>query len=220
MAEYDGFSNVEDYKLDKIPVWTRIQGIPEGLMKKKELAEKVAKKVGEPPITVIVNEGQINPMKYLRARVHVDLNKPLVRFVPMTLKEKKKYPAQYEKLPNFCYFCGMIGHVVTECGDGIHEPDKCHWGEWLKVIFEPGPSLGVGRGGGGRGGLSGRGGRGRGNPLGKPNFEEDSDMDLSGDGLNEDGRLIGIKRPSESHVSGISKSGGLLPGARWQERFC
>jgi hypothetical protein len=46
MTEYDGFTNVEDYKLGKVPVWTRIQGVPEGLMKKKELVEKVARKVG------------------------------------------------------------------------------------------------------------------------------------------------------------------------------
>lgn len=68
---YDGFSNVSDYKLDKVSVWTRIEGVPEGLMRKKELAEKVARKVGEPPITVIINEGMINPSKYLRARVYL-----------------------------------------------------------------------------------------------------------------------------------------------------
>uniref|UniRef100_A0ACD5WZF7 Uncharacterized protein n=1 Tax=Avena sativa TaxID=4498 RepID=A0ACD5WZF7_AVESA len=89
MEEYDGFSNVDDYKLDKIPVWTRIQGIPEGLMKTKELAERVARKVGDPPFTVIVNEGIINPARYLRVRVHLDLSKPLVRFVPINLKERK-----------------------------------------------------------------------------------------------------------------------------------
>ncbi|KAM0907655.1 hypothetical protein ACQ4PT_015966 [Festuca glaucescens] len=132
MTEYDGFTNVEDYKLDKIHVWTRIQGIPEGLMKKKELAEKVARKVGDPPITVIVNEGIINASKYLRARVHVVLSKPLVRLVPITLKERKVYPVQYEKLLDFCNFCGMIGHIVTECGDGVHAKEECQWGEWLK----------------------------------------------------------------------------------------
>ena len=61
---YDGFSNVHNIKLDKIPVWARIQGVPEGLMKKRELAEIVASKVGE-PITVIVNEGIINSTPYL-----------------------------------------------------------------------------------------------------------------------------------------------------------
>ena len=35
---------------------------------KKELAEKVAKKVGD-PITVVVNEGKINLTTYLHAKV-------------------------------------------------------------------------------------------------------------------------------------------------------
>ena len=60
IEEYDGFSSVQTYRLDKIPVWTRVQGVPDGLMKKRELAEKVARKVGD-PIHVIVNEGRINP---------------------------------------------------------------------------------------------------------------------------------------------------------------
>ena len=82
--------------------WRRYQygqGLMEfrgGLMKKKELAEKVAKNVGDPPYTVVVKEGRINPSKYLRARVFIDLKKPLVRFVPVALKERKKYPVQYD----------------------------------------------------------------------------------------------------------------------------
>ena len=46
MEEYDGFSNIDSYKLDRILIWAQIQGVPEGLMKKRELAEKVANKVG------------------------------------------------------------------------------------------------------------------------------------------------------------------------------
>ena len=105
LEENDGFSNVKGYKLNKILVWARIQGIPEGLMKKKELAEKVARKVSEPPITGIVDEGRINLASYLRARVFLDLEKPLVRVVPITIKESKRYLVQYEKLPVFCFVC-------------------------------------------------------------------------------------------------------------------
>lgn len=39
-----------------ILVWARIHVIPERLTKKKELAEKVDRRVGEPPITMIVDE--------------------------------------------------------------------------------------------------------------------------------------------------------------------
>lgn len=131
IVEYDGFTDVTEYKLNKVPVWVRIEGLPDGLTAKKELAEKVAAKVGGPPFTVQVNEGVINPGKTLRARVYLDVEKPLVRFVPITLKERKKYKVYYEKLPDFCYYCGLMGHLVEECGDGIHDPASCEWGEWL-----------------------------------------------------------------------------------------
>ena len=91
LSEYDGFSNVKNYKLDRIPVWARIQGVPDGLMKRKDLAKKVAQKVGEPPIVVAVTDGKNNPSTYLCARVFVDIRKPLVCVVPITLKEKRKF---------------------------------------------------------------------------------------------------------------------------------
>ena len=155
--EYDGFSNVHTYKLDKIPVWARIQGVLDGRMKKKELAEKVASKVGV-LITVIVNEGQLNSTMYLRARVWIHLNKPLIRVVPITLKERRTFLVQYEKISMFCFHCGLMGHEVTECGDGIHEINKCQWGGWLRVFFllilggREDTRRGRGRGGGRRGG--------------------------------------------------------------------
>ncbi|KAM0887175.1 hypothetical protein ACQ4PT_029221 [Festuca glaucescens] len=165
-----------DYKLDKIPVWARVQGIPDGLMKKKDLAERVAKKAGEPPFTVNVTEGKINPSKYLRARVFLDLNKPLVRVVTITLKERKKYAVYYEKLPDFCFFCGKMGHDVIECGDGVHSEAECEWGDDLRVVFEPFNPPGGDRGGNNRGGRTDRG-RGRGRNSGDT-YADAENMDL------------------------------------------
>lgn len=164
IQEYDGYSDVSEFKLNKLPVWARIKGLPDGLTRKKELAEKVAGKVGEPPFTVIVNEGRINPASTLRTRVYLDVNKPLVRFVPITLKGSKRYKVFYEKLPDFCFVCGLMGHLAEECGDGVHDPMSFEWGEWL--IWEPEPPNDrpfTGRGGGdmgGRGRMEGRGERG------------------------------------------------------------
>lgn len=192
LEEYDGFSNVHEYKLDKIPVWTRIQGVPEGLMKKKELAEKVVGKVGEPPITVIIQEGFINPLPYLRARVFVNLEKPLVRVIQITLRAKKNYLVQYEKLPVFCRVCGHIGHEMEECGDGVHDASKCQWGEWLLVQF-PTNVRGPSKNGISRGGSSMRGrGRGRSahfDPMTEDEKAED-DMDYNdGRGPNAQGHV-------------------------------
>ena len=91
IQEYDGFSDVSQYKVNKVPVWARIKGLPPGLTAKKALAEKVVAKVGGPPFTVMVNERVIDPNNSLRARVYLDVNEPLVRFVPITLKGSKRY---------------------------------------------------------------------------------------------------------------------------------
>jgi hypothetical protein len=125
-------------------------------MKKRDLVKKVARKVGEPPISVMITEGRINPATYLRARVFLDLNKPLVRVVPITLKERRKFLVRHERLLVFCNYCGLLGHEVTKCGDGTHKKE-CAWGDWLLVKF--GSTIG-GRGEGGdgraRGGMQGR----------------------------------------------------------------
>jgi len=160
--------------------------MPEGLMKKKDLGEKIAKKVGD-IIHVVVTDGKINSTSYLRARVWLDLNKPLVRMVPILLKERMKYLVQYEKLPNFCYFCGCMGHEVSECGDGIHPKESWGWGEWICVPFAALGIRRVVRGGRGRGRGRGRGvvgGRSGGtyDDYGEdPMSEEEEEADKDGD---------------------------------------
>ena len=146
-----------EYALDMYPLWARIKGLPDGLTRRKESAEKVAAKVGDPPFSVIMNEGRINPASTLRVRVYVDVNSSLVRFVPITLKEYKRYNFYYENLTDFCFSCGKMGHVADECGDGIHDPRTCEWGSWLLWNGDPVRYAMGGRGmdGGSRGGRTG-----------------------------------------------------------------
>ena len=78
---------------------------------------------------------------------------------------------------------GLIGHLTTECGDGVHMPEECEWGDWLHVNYDNNTDFGgtSSRGRGCGAGFPGRGdgfGRGRGNPD-EPNKEEGRDIDLS-----------------------------------------
>jgi len=172
LAKYDGFSNIYEHPLKMIPAWVRIMGLPEGLMKKKVLAEKVAAKVGEESILVMVTEGKLNPTAYLRSRVQLNLDKPLVRFVPIILKEAKKYLVQYERLPQFYAFCGLLGHEVRKCGDGVHEPETCEWGDWLLVKFPVTAGRSPMGCGSGRDGREFSRGRGRGCGFGRGDQED------------------------------------------------
>ena len=46
-----------------------------------------------------------------------------------------QYMVQYEKFPGFCFFCGCMGHEMTECSDGVHPKESCQWGDWLLANF-------------------------------------------------------------------------------------
>lgn len=55
---------------------------------------------------------------FLRACVAIDLDKPIRRGVLLHMsknEEPRWFHAQYEKLPFYCYACGVLGHSEVEC---------------------------------------------------------------------------------------------------------
>ncbi|PQM40802.1 hypothetical protein Pyn_12255 [Prunus yedoensis var. nudiflora] len=55
--------------------------------------------------------------RYLRIRVRLDVTKPLRRVMKLRFDHSLEAVIEfkYERLPDFCYVCGRIGHVVKEC---------------------------------------------------------------------------------------------------------
>lgn len=52
----------------------------------------------------------------LRIRVYIDITKPLKRGRALVLNGKSNWVSfRYEKLPQFCYFCGRIYHAGKPC---------------------------------------------------------------------------------------------------------
>ncbi|KAL5746204.1 hypothetical protein ACOSP7_027350 [Xanthoceras sorbifolium] len=55
--------------------------------------------------------------KFLRVKVRIDITKPLKRGIRVWLEEFKTMitsPIKYEKLPEFCFTCGLVGHSLKE----------------------------------------------------------------------------------------------------------
>lgn len=155
IEEYDGFTNPESVKLDKIETWCLIHKLPDGVLKNKQFVENMAKRIGEVlELQIVLPSGFVG--EFIRARVKLNVNKKLTRFVSFTKSGKTEfYQVKFEKLPVFCYMCGILGHWHEECGTGEHTEKDLEWGPFIMA-----PRRGRGGRGRGSGRGSGRGGHG------------------------------------------------------------
>ena len=78
--------------------------------------------------------------EFLRARVAMDISKPLPRVSKLKSGGKQKQIGlvglKYERLPNFCYWFGRVTYGEQECevwlrGRGELSRDDQQYGEWL-----------------------------------------------------------------------------------------
>ncbi|KAG8377228.1 hypothetical protein BUALT_Bualt08G0006500 [Buddleja alternifolia] len=78
----------------------------------------------------------------LRIRVALDVNKPLRRLSSFKAGPNSfKITYSYERLPNFCYICGVMGHVFNFCesllkNDFIDPKKELPFGPFLRAQFK------------------------------------------------------------------------------------
>lgn len=61
----------------------------------------------------------------LRVRVNLDISKPLRRGLKLNIAGPMGgnwIPIQYERLPDFCFCCGKLDHVLKDCDDCGGDP--------------------------------------------------------------------------------------------------
>ena len=134
VPDFDESSLLEELEFVFTPMWIRVLRLPFGLMT-TETGEEIGNKVGK-TIEVDIDEGGSAIGKFLRIKIQFDIRKPLMRGVIMEVgpNGKKQWcPLEYEFLPNFCYICGLLGHVDRECSRGSWKEKKKPFGPELSV---------------------------------------------------------------------------------------
>jgi hypothetical protein len=134
VRDFDDTSLLEELEFVATPMWIRVFGLPIGLMT-TETGEEIGNRVGK-TIEVDTDEGGSAIGKFLRIKILFDIRKPLMRGVTMEVGPNGKTrwcPLQYEFLPNFCYVCGMLGHVDRDCPKGNWKDKKKPFGPNLRI---------------------------------------------------------------------------------------
>lgn len=105
-----------------------------GQRDKSELVEVIGK------VKEIKNNANGDCMgEVIRVRVSIDVTKPLMKILEIKkedMYEEKGTPVliRYERLPDFCYCCGCIGHQYRECAMYKNQPkEELAYGPWLKA---------------------------------------------------------------------------------------
>ena len=90
-------------------------------------------------LEVDVPEKGVQWGKYLRVKVNIDTTRKIMRGKKVCIKGNSERWVffQYERLPNFCYRCGMLDHGEKECLESMlkeenGEKGNAQYGLWLR----------------------------------------------------------------------------------------
>jgi hypothetical protein len=135
VEDYDWRISPTKLKFDKASFWVRMFYLPLGCMG-REVGRKIGSTVGIVEEVDTEKDG-VGWGKFLRVKILVDLSKPLARGRKMRLEGESILIAfQYERLPKFCFQCGMITHSNEGCmrrSDLRNQGGLNDFGLWLRA---------------------------------------------------------------------------------------
>ena len=118
--------------------WIQIHDLPIHCLN-SETCEAIGSSLGT-PLLMTDSEGEGGKGNYLRVRVRIDITKPLNRVRKVWSEGSVIGCAilKYERLPNFCYWCGLVSHDDRDyerwlCSKGSLKKTDQHYRDWIRV---------------------------------------------------------------------------------------
>ncbi|KAK6140965.1 hypothetical protein DH2020_025293 [Rehmannia glutinosa] len=124
-------------QLNSVELWVQVWNLPYFWIG-VETGRKIGKKFDK-ILDVVVPETGSSKGLFIRILAVVNLDKPLLRGTYITLHSEKVWvDFRYEKLQNFCFYCGLVGHLERGClarRDDMQRDklEEDQFGEWLRV---------------------------------------------------------------------------------------
>ncbi|CAN0914306.1 hypothetical protein LINGRAHAP2_LOCUS28481 [Linum grandiflorum] len=116
LKRWDGRDSPERVTFSTADLWVHIHNIPMDY-KTQENVKVIASSLFCTYITV-EKKGVINGVwtPFVRVHAEIDISQPLLNMFALPIKGSTRLiELKYEKVPEYCTFCGRIGHELDEC---------------------------------------------------------------------------------------------------------
>lgn len=139
VEDFDGRTSPTSFTFDRASFWVRMFNLPLGCMG-REVGRKIGSSMGI--VEEVDTEGDgVGWGEYLRVKISLDLSKPLPRGRKMNLEGTSSLIVfQYERLPKFCFLCGVINHGQEGCSkrsEMRNQSNPNQFGPWMRAASPP-----------------------------------------------------------------------------------
>jgi len=138
LAVFDGITPPLQMIFETESFWLRMFNLPLACMG-REVVQKIGSSVGFVEEIDILDD-EVGWGEYVRVKVRMNLSKPLARGRMLHLPHQSTWVAfKFERLPKFCFRCGVICHGKEGCSRQGYRPhgkeEDYPYGNWLKVSY-------------------------------------------------------------------------------------
>ena len=114
LQRFEGNKPIKEVMFNRMKFWIQIHDLPYKFMNPKTAIE-IGESIGE--VVRPRDDSEMRGGTFMRVRVWVDVSQPLCRGRKVSFDDNLEgwVYFQYERLPNLCFWCGMLSHDDKEC---------------------------------------------------------------------------------------------------------